>query len=286
MTRRMKFYTTFRNDVTMLSLQSQVKLANGVEIPCLGLGVYQSPPGRTTQHAVKYALGIGYRHIDTASLYGNEEDVGVALRESGLRRDEVFITTKVWNSEQGYDSTLRACEGSLRRMGFTYVDLYLIHWPVPTLSDETWRAMVRLYKESKARAIGVSNYDTQYLKELLGNFDIAPAVNQVEFHPFLYQQNLLQFCEKNRIQLEAYSPLTRGEKLSHPKLSKLAKKYDKTSAQILIRWSLQHGLVVIPKSIHEERIRENCEVFDFQLEPEDMELLDSLNENLRTVFLN
>lgn len=286
MTRRMKFYTTFRNDVTMLSLQSQVKLANGVEIPCLGLGVYQSPPGRTTQHAVKYALGIGYRHIDTASLYGNEEDVGVALRESGLRRDEVFITTKVWNSEQGYDSTLRACEGSLRRMGFTYVDLYLIHWPVPTLSDETWRAMVRLYKESKARAIGVSNYDTQYLKELLGNFDIAPAVNQVEFHPFLYQQNLLQFCEKNRIQLEAYSPLTRGEKISHPKLSKLAKKYDKTSAQILIRWSLQHGLVVIPKSIHEERIRENCEVFDFQLEPEDMELLDSLNENLRTVFLN
>jgi diketogulonate reductase-like aldo/keto reductase len=286
MTRRMRFYTTFRNDVTMLSLQSQAKLANGVEIPRLGLGVYQSPPGRTTQHAVKYALSIGYRHIDTASLYGNEEDVGMALRGSGLRRDEVFITTKVWNSEQGYDSTLRACEGSLRRMGFTYVDLYLIHWPVPTLSDETWRAMVRLYRESKARAIGVSNYDMQDLKELLGNFDIAPAVNQVEFHPFLYQQNLLQFCEKNRIQLEAYSPLTRGEKLSHPKLSKLAKKYDKTSAQILIRWSLQHGLVVIPKSIHEERIRENCEVFDFQLEPEDMELLDSLNENLRTVFLN
>jgi methylglyoxal/glyoxal reductase len=146
--------------------------------------------------------------------------------------------------------------------------------------------MVQLYRESKARAIGVSNYDIEDLKDLLGNFDIAPAVNQVEFHPFLYQQNLLQFCEKNRIQLEAYSPLTRGKKLSHPKLSKITKKYGKTSAQILIRWSLQHGLIAIPKSIHEERIRENCEIFDFQLKQEDMELLDSLNENLRTVFLN
>jgi len=268
----------------MLSLQSKVTLANGVEIPRLGLGVYQSPPGRTTRHAVEYALSIGYRHVDTASLYGNEEDVGIALRESGLNRDEVFITTKVWNSEQGYDSTLRACEGSLRRLGFTYVDLYLIHWPVAMLSNETWRAMVQLYRESKALAIGVSNYDIQDLKELLENFDIAPAVNQVEFHPFLYQQNLLQFCEKNRIQMEAYSPLTRGKRLTHAKLSKIAKKYGKTSAQILIRWSLQHGLIVIPKSIHEERIQENCEVFDFQLEAEDMELLDSLNENLRTVF--
>jgi len=152
------------------------------------------------------------------------------------------------------------------------------------LSNETWRAMVQLYQESKARAIGVSNYDIQDLKELLENFDITSAVSQVEFHPFLYQQNLFQFCETNRIQLEAYSPLTRGKRLSHPKLSKIAKKYGKTSAQILIRWSLQHGLIVIPKSIHEERIRVNCEVFDFQLKPEDMELLDSLNENLRTVF--
>ena len=145
----------------MLSLQSKVKLANGVEIPSLGLGVYQSPAGRTTQNVVKYALSIGYRHVDTASLYGNEEDVGIALRESGLDRDEVFITTKVWNSEQGYDSTLRACEGSLRRLGFTYVDLYLIHWPAPTLSNETWRAMVKLYQENIVRAIGVSNYDIQ-----------------------------------------------------------------------------------------------------------------------------
>jgi diketogulonate reductase-like aldo/keto reductase len=268
----------------MLNLQSKVTLANRVEIPRLGLGVYQSPPGRATQNAVKYALSIGYRHVDTASLYGNEEDVGIALMESGLDRDEVFITTKVWNSEQGYDSTLRACESSLRRLGFTYVDLYLIHWPASTLSNETWRAMLQLYRENKARAIGVSNYDIQDLKELLENFDIAPAVNQVEFHPFLYQHNLLEFCEKNRIQVEGYSPLTRGKRLTHPKLSKIAKKYGKTSAQILIRWSLQHGLIRIPKSIHEERIRENCEIFGFQQKPEDIELLDSLNENLRTVF--
>jgi diketogulonate reductase-like aldo/keto reductase len=155
---------------------------------------------------VKYALSIGYRHVDTASLYGNEEDVGIALRESGLNRDEVFITTKVWNSEQEYDSTLRACEGSLRRLGFNYVDLYLIHWPEPTLSNETWRAMVQLYRESNARAIGVSNYDIHDLKELLVNFGITPAVNQVEFHPFLYQQKLLEFCEKNSIQVELYVP--------------------------------------------------------------------------------
>ena len=212
-------------------MQSKVKLANRVEIPRLGLGVYQSPPGRTTRRAVKYALSIGYRHVDTASLYGNEQDVGIAVRESGLDRNEVFVTTKVWNSEQGYDSTLLACEGSLRRLGFTHVDLYLIHWPVPTLGNETWRAMVRLYQEGKVRAIGVSNYDIQDLKELLVNFDIAPVVNQVEFHPFLYQHNLLEFCEKNRIQVEAYSPLTRGERLTHPKLSKIAKKYGKTSAQ-------------------------------------------------------
>lgn len=257
-----------------------------MEIPRLGLGVYQSPPGRTTKHAVKYALNIGYRHIDTASLYGNEVDVAVAIRESGLHREEVFITTKVWNNDQGYDSTLRACDESLRQLGLSYVDLYLIHWPVQGMSEDTWRAMIRLFHENKARAIGVSNYEIGDLKELLQNTDVRPAVNQVEFHPFLYQQDLLQFCEKNKIQLEAYSPLTRAQRLNHPILLEAAKKYDKTSTQVLIRWGLQHGLVVIPKSIHEERIRQNSEVFDFQIKTEDMTLLDSLNENLRTVFLS
>jgi methylglyoxal/glyoxal reductase len=272
--------------IMLLTLKSSAKLNNGVEIPYLGLGVYQSPPGEITLRAVRYALKIGYRQIDTAELYGNEKDVGRALRESGIRREDVFITTKVWNSHQGYDSTLYACEGSLGRLGLSYVDLYLIHWPVQGLGDETWRAMIKLLHQGKARAIGVSNYSIRELNELLEKSDIVPAVNQVEFHPFLYQEELLRSCKNNNIQLEAYSPLTRGKRLNHPKILELAKKYNKTPAQVLIRWSLQHNVIVIPKSIHEARIKENSQVFDFQLEPKDMKLLDSLNENFYTVFLD
>ena len=272
--------------IMLLTLKSSAKLNNGVEIPYLGLGVYQSPPGEITLRAVRYALKIGYRQIDTAELYGNEKDVGRALRESGIRREDVFITTKVWNSHQGYDSTLYACEGSLGRLGLSYVDLYLIHWPVQGLGDETWRAMIKLLHQGKTRAIGVSNYSIRELNELLEKSDIVPAVNQVEFHPFLYQEDLLRFCKNNNIQLEAYSPLTRGKRLNHPKILELAKKYNKTLAQVLIRWSLQHNVIVIPKSIHEARIKENSQVFDFQLEPKDMKLLDSLNENFYTVFLD
>jgi diketogulonate reductase-like aldo/keto reductase len=271
----------------LLTLESRAKLNNGVEIPRFGLGVYQSPPGEITLRAVKYALNIGYRHIDTAQVYGNEADVGRAVQESGLKREEVFITTKVWNSYQGYDSTLGACESSLRRLGLSYVDLYLIHWPVQGgISHETWKAMIKLGRQGKARAIGVSNYSISQLKEVLQNSDVVvPAVDQVEFHPFLYQEELLRFCENNRIQLEAYSPLTRGKRLNHPNVIEVAKKYDKTPAQVLIRWSLQHDIIVIPKSIHEDRIRENSQVFDFQLEAEDMKLFDSLNKNSHTVFL-
>jgi diketogulonate reductase-like aldo/keto reductase len=274
----------------MLTMQSHIRLNNGVEIPQFGLGVYQSAPGRTTQRVVRYALNIGYRHIDTAYIYGNESDVGKAVHESGIQRDEVFITTKLWNTrEVGYDSALQSCEDSLQRLGLTYVDLYLIHWPVQGISNSTdiWRAMVHLLKEGKARAIGVSNYTIDDLKEILQDSDVVPAVNQVEFHPFLYQKDLLSFCKKNGIQLEAYSPLTRGKRLNHPSIKNIAKKYqNKTPAQILIRWSLQHNLVVIPKSIHEDRILENSQVFDFELTAEDMKILDSLNENLQTVFLD
>jgi diketogulonate reductase-like aldo/keto reductase len=272
--------------IMLLTLESRAKLNNGIEIPRLGLGVYQSPPGEITLRAVRYALEIGYRHIDTAELYGNETDVGRAVQESGIRRDDVFITTKVWNSHQGYDSTLYACEGSLRRLGLSYVDLYLIHWPVQGLGDETWRAMIRVLQQGKARAIGVSNYRITELNELLDKSDVVPAVNQVEFHPFLYQEELLSFCKNNKIQLEAYSPLTRGKRLNHPHILEMAKKYDTTPSQILIRWSLQHDVIVIPKSIHEARIKENSQVFDFHLEPNDMKLLDSLNENLYTVFMD
>jgi methylglyoxal/glyoxal reductase len=271
----------------LLTLESRAKLNNGIEIPRLGLGVYQSPPGEITLRAVRYALKIGYRHIDTAELYGNEMDVGRAVQESGIRRDDIFITTKVWNSHQGYDSTLYACEGSLRRLGLSYVDLYLIHWPVQGLGDETWKAMTKLLHQGKARAIGVSNYSIRELNELLDKSDVVvPAVNQVEFHPFLYQEELLRFCKNNKIQLEAYSPLTRGKRLNHPNILELAKKYNKTPSQILIRLSLQHDIIVIPKSIHEARIKENSQVFDFQLEPNDMKLLNSLNENLHTIFMD
>ena len=274
-------------DIIMgLTLDSRAVLNNGVEIPLLGLGVYQSPPGQTTENAVRFALMIGYRLIDTAQLYGNEEDVGRALRKSGVRRDDVFITTKVWNSDQGYESTLQACNKSLQRLGLSYLDLYLIHWPVHGMSEETWKAMVRLLQEQKTRAIGVSNYDIDDLSQLMQSSDVLPAVDQVEFHPFLYQERLLRFCEKNWIQMEAYSPLTRGMRISQPTIVAVANKYRKTPAQVLIRWSLQHGLVIIPKSIQEDRILENSRVFDFQLEFEDMKLFDSLNENLRTVFLS
>jgi methylglyoxal/glyoxal reductase len=273
------------------TIQSRIRLNNGVEIPRLGLGVYQSPPGRITQRVVRYALKIGYRHIDTAYIYGNESDVGKALHDSGIHRDEVFITTKLWNTrEVGYDSAVLACKESLQRLGLKYIDLYLIHWPVHGIGNNTieiWKAMVNLLREGKARAIGVSNFAIDDLKQILNDSGVVPAVNQVEFHPFLYQKDLLSFCRKNGIQLEAYSPLTRGRRLSHPSIVNIAKKYDnKTPAQILIRWSLQHNLVVIPKSVHEERILENCQVFDFELEDEDMKPLDSLNENLQTVFLD
>ena len=263
------------------TVEPVAKLKNGVVIPRLGLGVYQSPPGQTTQRAVEYALKIGYRHIDTARIYNNESDVGTALRKSGIKREDVFITTKLWNSDHGYESALRACDQSLKRLGLKYLDLYLIHWPVPEIRNESWQALTQLLRDGKCRSIGVSNYTIQHLTELFDKSEIGPMVNQVEFSPFLYQKQLLDYCEKNRIQLEAYSPLTQGEKLNHPKIQSIAKKHDKTPAQVLIRWSLQHNLVTIPKSVREERIKENSQVFDYNLTTEDMRILDSLDENFR-----
>jgi diketogulonate reductase-like aldo/keto reductase len=265
-----------------LTIQSRTKLNNGVEIPVLGLGVYQSPPGQATQNAVKWALEYGYRHVDTARIYGNEKDVGLGLRESRVPREDVFITTKLWNSDHGYEPALRACEESLRRLGLSYVDLYLIHWPEPGARGETWKAMVKLHNDGKCRAIGVSNYTIRHLKELLDGSDVVPAVNQVEFHPFLYQKELLDFCRANKVQLEAYSPLTRAERLHHPKVLATAARHKRSPAQVLIRWSLQHGLVAIPKSTRRERILENSLVFDFSLSKEEMETLNSLNEGYRT----
>ncbi len=263
------------------TLPSTARLNNGVEMPYLGLGVYLAAPGTEAQNAIRYALETGYRHIDTAKLYGNERDVGIASQKSGIPREEIFITTKLWNSDHGYDQTMRACQESLNELGLSYVDLYLIHWPEEELRIETWKAMITLREEGKCRAIGVSNYTIRHLEELLADSPVVPAVNQVEFSPFLYQKDLLDFCRKNGIQLEAYAPLTRRQKFDHPAITSLAAKYGKTAAQIMIRWPLQHDVVVIPKSANRQRISENADVFDFEISSEDMALLDSLNEDFR-----
>jgi diketogulonate reductase-like aldo/keto reductase len=265
-----------------IKIDTKVKLNNGVEMPLFGLGTFQMRSGKETQQAALTALEAGYRLIDTAQMYGNEEDVGIAVKKSGVPREEIFITTKLWNSEHGYQKTLNACEESLEKLGLSYVDLYLIHWPVQGLRNETWKAMVTLLEGGKCRAIGVSNYMIRHLEELLANSMTVPAVNQVEFSPYFYLKDLLDFCRSHKIQLESYSPLTKGHKLNDPKLANIAKKYSKTPAQILIRWVLQKDVVVIPKSSHKERILENADVFDFEISPDDMKLLDSFNQNMRT----
>ena len=264
-----------------LNIQSTVKLNNDVRMPILGLGVYQSPPGRVTRNAVNLALRVGYRHVDTARIYGNEADVGEAVRESGVPRGDLFIATKLWNSDQGYDSTLRACEASLKRLGLDYLDLYLVHFPVPDVRKESWRAMETLRKKGRCQAIGVSNFTIRHLEELIEESHVIPSVNQVELHPFLYQKELLKYCQDRGIQVEAYSPLARGERLQDPRIASLATKYSKSPAQLMIRWGIEHGLVVIPKSTREERIRENSQVFDFDISDDDMRSLDSLDEDLR-----
>ena len=261
---------------------SHIKLNNGRPIPMLGLGVYQTPAGPVAERAVGHALKIGYRHIDTASMYGNEESVGRAIAASGLAREEIFVTTKLWNADHGYDSAIEACRESLGRLGLEYIDLYLIHWPVEDLRADSWRALEHLQREGTCLSIGVSNYMTWHLEELLASCEIVPAVNQVEFSPFLYQKELLDFCNTAGVQLEAYSPLTKGKRLGDPRLKTVADEYGRTPAQILIRWALQHDLVVIPKSANPDRIGENAQVFDFSISGEHMQLLDSLDEGLRT----
>jgi diketogulonate reductase-like aldo/keto reductase len=264
-----------------LTIESSVTLNNGVEMPMFGLGVYQAGSGQGTIRAVRWALEAGYRHIDTAKLYGNEVEVGKAVRQSGVPREEIFVTTKLWNSDHGYDQALRAFDESLRKLDLGYIDLYLIHWPISQQRDESWRALQTLLETDQCRAIGVSNYTIQHLEELLSWADVVPAVNQVEFSPYLYQEELLAYCREREIQLEAYSPLTKGRMLDDPPLVAVAEKYDKSPAQILIRWALQHRVVVIPKSSNQAHIRANADVFDFEIEPEDMARLDELDRGLR-----
>ncbi|MDG0811713.1 aldo/keto reductase [Cohnella rhizosphaerae] len=259
---------------------SAVELLNGERMPRLGLGVWRAKSGAETENAVRAALAAGYRAIDTASLYGNEADVGRAIRDSGIARDKLFVTSKVWNDEQGYDETLRAFYRSKDRLGIGAVDLYLVHWPVPGKYKDTYRALERLYDEGEVRAIGVSNFKIHHLEDLMGACRIKPMVNQVELHPLLTQKPLLDFLRREGIQPEAWRPLMQG-RLDLPLLAELAGKHGKTPAQIVIRWHLQQEIVVIPKSVRAARIEENADVFDFALSDDDMARIDGLNEDRR-----
>jgi diketogulonate reductase-like aldo/keto reductase len=254
----------------------------GGSIPQLGLGVWQMPRGKATSHAVAAALAAGYRHVDTARIYGNEADVGKALRASGVPRGELFVTTKLWNDDHGYDSALRAFDASLERLGLDDVDLYLVHWPVAGKRRDSWRALERLHREGRARAIGVSNFMPHHLEELLGGAEIVPAVDQIEVSPFHQQRETRAFCGRQGIVVEAYSPLTRGQRLGDATVAAVAARVGRTPAQVMLRWGIQQGLVVLPKSAHEARIRDNAAIFDFTLDVEAMAALDALDEELVT----
>nr|WP_288932292.1 aldo/keto reductase [uncultured Allomuricauda sp.] len=262
-------------------LQGSFELHNGVQMPYFGLGVYLSKDGSEVINAVKEALNHGYRHIDTASIYDNEEGVGKGIQESNVNRKDVFLVSKVWNTDQGYDATLKAFDASLERLGTDYLDLYLIHWPKGELSKETWKALEKLYKEKRVRAIGVSNFLQHHLEDLLTSTEIVPMVNQMEFHPYLVQQDLIDFCNSKGIQYEAWSPMMQGNIFDLDIMKDLAAKYNKTIAQIVLRWDLQKGVVTIPKSSKKERIIANSDLFDFELSEEDIQLLDGLDKGKR-----
>lgn len=267
---------------TITDIKGAFKLHNNVEMPYLGLGTYQADSEQEVVDAIKYALEMGYRHIDTASIYKNEEGVGRGISESPVARNELFVVSKVWNTDQGYESTLKAFEASLKRLNLDYLDLYLIHWPVAGKYKDTWRALEKLYKEKRIRAIGVSNFMHHHLEDLLETAEIVPMVNQMEFHPYLVQQGLIDFCHSKGIQYEAWSPFMQGKLFELDFCDALAEKYNKSKAQIILRWNLQKGVVTIPKSVHEKRIWSNAAVFDFELSKEDMDYLDSLERGKRS----
>lgn len=264
-----------------LHSQSTKSLSNGIEMPRLGLGVYKMTDRAEALNAIEHALKTGYRHIDTASLYENEKEVGEAVRASGISREEIFVTTKVWNSDQGYDQTLRAFEKSLKLLDMEYLDLYLTHWPVADTFVDTYRAIERLYEEKLIRATGVSNHHEQHLQQLIDQCSVPPMVNQIECHPRLAQFELRDFCKAQGIAVTSWSPLSRGKLLDESSLITIAEKYGKSTAQVIIRWHLQGDLIVIPKSVKAHRIEENANVYDFELTAEDMRIIDALNRNER-----
>lgn len=259
------------------TIQDSVTLHNGVKMPQLGFGVFKVKNGSETVESVKKALEAGYRHIDTAAIYGNEEGVGQAIRESGIPREELFITSKVWNTEQGFEKTLQAYEDSLERLGTEYLDLYLIHWPGTDKYIDTWKALEKLYTDSRVRAIGVSNFHVHHLENLMKHTELKPVINQIELHPRLSQLEIREYCKKHDIKVEAWGPLGQGNLIDEPTINHIADKHGKTAAQVMIRWHLQNDIVVIPKSVTPSRIVENTQVFDFKLSLDEMNQIDSLN---------
>lgn len=265
-----------------MDLKSTRKLNNGTEIPLLGLGVYLSKDGQETVDAVKWAIEAGYRHIDTAAVYHNEESVGKGILESGIDRKKLFVTTKLWNTDMREGRQREAFEQSLRLLRLDYVDLYLIHWPVENF-QESWKILEEIYASGRAKAIGVSNFKEHHLEELMRDAKIIPAINQIESHPLLTQKPLIEYCEKHGILCEAWSPLggTGGNLLENPVLNTIAKKYEKSTAQVILRWNLQRGVIAIPKSVHQSRIQSNTELYDFALSSEDVAAIEQLNRNQR-----
>lgn len=266
-------------------LQDTTTLQNGVKMPWLGLGVFKVADGEELVLSVKQAIAHGYRSIDTAAAYQNERGVGQAITEAmkdnGLNREDLFVTSKVWNADLGYDATLAAYEASLEKLGLEYLDLYLIHWPVEGKYKESWRALETLYTAGRVKAIGVSNFQIHHLEDVMQDAVIKPMVNQVELHPYLSQQPLRTFSKEQGIQIEAWSPLMQGQLLEQPVLQEIAAAYGKSVAQVILRWDLQHGIITIPKSTKEQRIIENAALFDFQLSDEDMSRIDGLNRDER-----
>lgn len=260
-----------------------ITLNNGIEMPRLGFGVFQVPDAETAE-AVASALDAGYRSIDTAAVYGNEAGVGRAITESGIARDELFVTTKLWNTDQGLDAALAAYDASLERLGLDYVDLYLIHWPAPALGlyKDTWRALERLLDQGRVRAIGVSNFEPEHLEDLAATADVVPAVNQIELHPALQQRQARAANAVRGIATQAWSPLAQGGALDDAAIAAIAARHGRTPAQVVLRWHLQQGRIAIPKSVTPSRIRENLDVFGFDLEPEELSAIDALDRGART----
>ncbi|WP_125565195.1 aldo/keto reductase [Companilactobacillus insicii] len=267
------------------SLEDTYTLSNGVEIPIVGFGTWQTPDGEVAKQSVKTAIEAGYRHIDTAAAYGNEDSVGEGIKASGIKRDDLFLTTKLWNDDHGYDSTIKAMDHSLKELDVDYVDLYLIHWPNPVkfrdnwqeVNAETWRAMEDLLESGKTRAIGVSNFRGEHLNELMQTANVTPMVNQIFLNPSDLQPDVVDYNNEYNILSEAYSPLGTGKIFQVPELQEMAKRYNKSVAQLVLRWSLQLGFLPLPKSVHADRIKENTQLFDFEISDDDMKTIDGLH---------